>query len=239
MNIALVVAGGSGKRTGQDVPKQFLNIYDVPIFIYTLNNLETLEQIDSIIVVGPEGWENYILSYGRQCCIRKLKAVVTGGDTRHHSILNGIRHLKRELAADDAKVCIIDANRPLIPHRVFVDEIDALEECDCALALTPCHDTMIRKETSQNICIEDRSALFCGQTPEAAHLKSLVEVYERAEHDGLDLVTTALFLHYGKSIATVEGSKRSMTITTVEDFEMFRAMLGDRRIQCIKEKEDN
>lgn len=236
MNVAVVIAGGKGVRTGQDVPKQFLNVYDVPIFIYTLHNLETLDCIDEIIVVGPEGWENYISSYAKQFGIRKMKATVLGGETRYHSILNGLMYLKEHNYPGETVVAVTDANRPLVPHRVIRDCIQKLDDCACAIPLEPCYDSMFRCRSIAEVDgNEDRSQLFAGQTPETTRLKDVLAVYERAEQDQLtDYPVNALFVHYGIPAGGVPGSKKCMKITTVEDFELFRALLGDFRISGIK-----
>lgn len=236
MNVALVVAGGSGKRTGQDVPKQFLNVYDVPIFIYTLHNIELNDCIDEIVIVGPAGWENYIFSYAKQFGIKKLKTVITGGDTRFHSIFNGLTYLKEHDYAADTTVVIIDANRPLIPHRVIKESVDMLDSCDCTCAAVPCYDSIFSSQDGINLDkIENRSVLFAEQSPETVRLESVLKLYGQAEKESLfDLPTAALFVYYQKSVKAVVGSRKSMKITTVEDFELFKALLGETRISCLK-----
>ena len=76
MNVAIIIAGGSGKRMGQDVPKQFLTVNDKPIIIYTLQNFQYNNQIDEIIVVCVDGWHHVLESYAKQFGINKLKYIV-------------------------------------------------------------------------------------------------------------------------------------------------------------------
>ena len=83
-NIAIIIAGGSGKRTGQDIPKQFLTINDKPIIIYTLENFERNDYIDDIIVVCIDGWEHVLEAYAKQFGITKLKHIVKGGEIRYY-----------------------------------------------------------------------------------------------------------------------------------------------------------
>ena len=66
MNIALIIAGGSGKRMGQDIPKQFINVYDKPVLIYTLESFERHPQIDAIEVVCLDGWHEVVRAYASQ-----------------------------------------------------------------------------------------------------------------------------------------------------------------------------
>lgn len=73
MNIAVIIAGGSGKRMGQDIPKQFINVYDKPVLLYTLESFERHPQIDAIEVVCLDGWHDVLRAYARQFNITKLK----------------------------------------------------------------------------------------------------------------------------------------------------------------------
>ena len=81
MNIAIIIAGGSGKRTGQDVPKQFLTVNDKPIIVYTLENFQNNPLIDGIVAVCIDGWQHVLEAYTRQFCITKLIGIVTGGES--------------------------------------------------------------------------------------------------------------------------------------------------------------
>ena len=81
MNYAILIAGGSGARMGQDIPKQFINVYDKPILIYTLEGFQKHPQIDAIEVVCIDGWHEVLWAYAKQFGITKLKWVVSGGKT--------------------------------------------------------------------------------------------------------------------------------------------------------------
>ena len=72
MNIALIIAGGSGSRMGQDIPKQFLNVYDKPVLFYTLAGFQEHPLIDAIEVVCIDGWHNVLWAYAKQFNITKL-----------------------------------------------------------------------------------------------------------------------------------------------------------------------
>ena len=93
MNIAIIIAGGSGRRMGEDIPKQFINIFDKPVLVYTLEGFQQHPQIDAIEVVCIEGWIDVVWSYARQFNIDKLKWVILGGKTGQESIRNGVFYL--------------------------------------------------------------------------------------------------------------------------------------------------
>ena len=81
MNVALILAGGGGRRTQQEIPKQFINVNDKPIIIYTLDSFEKHPDVDAILVVCLEGWQEILRAYARQFGIKKLKWIVPGGNT--------------------------------------------------------------------------------------------------------------------------------------------------------------
>ena len=89
MTIAVIVAGGVGNRMGQSIPKQFINVYDKPILLYTLEGFERHPMVDAIEVVCIEGWEDTVWSYAQHYNISKLKWIVTGGAMVQESIRNG------------------------------------------------------------------------------------------------------------------------------------------------------
>ena len=87
--------------------------------------------------------------------------------------------------------------------------------------------------------IEDRNVLYAGQCPEAVRVKDALEIYELAEkNSSFDLPTAALFMTYERTVKAVKGSKKSMKITTREDFELFKALLGEKRLRSLKEENE-
>ena len=90
MNIALLTAGGVGNRMGQDIPKQFMCIDNIPVIIYTLQAFQYCEEIDAIAVVCLKGWEAMLRPYASQHNISKLKWIFEGGETNQDSIKNGV-----------------------------------------------------------------------------------------------------------------------------------------------------
>ena len=126
-NIALIIAGGSGKRMGQDIPKQFINVYDRPVLIYTLEGFQRHPQIDAIEVVCIDGWENVLRAYAKQYNISKLKWIVKGGATGQESIRNGVYALEG-IADPDDLIIIHDGVRPLVNSDVLTDVILTAEK---------------------------------------------------------------------------------------------------------------
>jgi 2-C-methyl-D-erythritol 4-phosphate cytidylyltransferase len=122
MNYALIIAGGSGNRMGQDIPKQFINVYDKPVLIYTLESFQRHPMVDAIEVVCLDGWHEVLWAYARQFNITKLQAVVAGGNSAQESIRNGVYDLESKDSDDDI-IIIHDGIRPLVDDTVLTDVI--------------------------------------------------------------------------------------------------------------------
>ena len=135
-NVAIVVAGGSGTRMGQDIPKQFINVFDKPVLIYTLESFQRHPDIDAIEVVCIEGWETMVEAYSKQFNIDKLKWIVRGGASVQESIRNGVEFLADKISEED-NVIIHDGIRPLIDADVLTDVIDVCNRYGNAVTSLP------------------------------------------------------------------------------------------------------
>ena len=122
MNIAIIIAGGTGHRMGQDIPKQFINVYDKPVLIYTLEGFQKHPEIDAIEVVCIDGWHDIVWAYARQFNIDKLKWIVSGGNSGQESIRNGVYNLEGKCSDDDI-IIVHDGIRPLVDATVLSDVI--------------------------------------------------------------------------------------------------------------------
>ena len=230
MNYAVITAGGMGTRSGYIVPKQFLTVNDIPIIIYTLQNITRLTCIEKVVVVVPDGWQGFMQSYAKQFNIEKLIDVAIGGTTRIESVFNGLKALQQKGIADNDMDCLIgfyDGNRPLIPESVTLEAISAARKYGAAVALEPCYDTMLECKGNLFIdAVKDRSILYRGQCPEFVQLSILNELMELVQkQDFADMPLYALLLQLGKKVSFVKGSSKGFKITTAEDVELFKAMI--------------
>ena len=136
MTIAVIVAGGVGNRMGQSIPKQFINVYDKPILLYTLEGFERHPMVDAIEVVCIEGWEDTVWSYAQHYNISKLKWIVTGGAMVQESIRNGVFSLEDKCSSDDV-IIIHDGIRPLVDAEVLTDVIRKAQQYGNAVSSMP------------------------------------------------------------------------------------------------------
>ena len=100
-NIALLIAGGSGSRMGQSIPKQFLTVNEKPVIVYTLEIFQKHPEIDSIAVVCIEGWESVLQAYANQFNITKMRHIIPGGKNGQESIRNGVYELEKHYLPSD------------------------------------------------------------------------------------------------------------------------------------------
>ena len=135
-NIALIIAGGSGARMGQDIPKQFINVYDKPVLIYTLEGFQNHPSIDAIEVVCIDGWHDALKAYAKQFGITKLQWVISGGSNCQESIRNGVYCLQGKISDDDI-VVVHDGIRPLVDESVLSDVIDKGKQYGAAVSSLP------------------------------------------------------------------------------------------------------
>ena len=167
MNIALILAGGCGSRTEQDIPKQFMNVYDKPLIIYTLENFERHPEIDGIAVVCIDGWHEVLRAYASQYGISRLNWILDGGEDGQASTHKGIQALKGICEEDDI-ILVHDAIRPFLPEEIITDAIVKCRRKGSGLSAVRCQETIVRtddgKSGSEGI---SRQEIMRVQTPQA------------------------------------------------------------------------
>lgn len=226
MNIALILAGGSGKRTEQDVPKQFMNVYDKPIIIYTLEAFQKHPDIDGIIVSCLEGWEEILRAYAREYGIDKLKWVVAGGENGQASARKALEALQDTCKEGDV-IIIHDAVRPMISGDIISDCIVTCKRHGNGLSAIRCQETIVQTEDGLcgNVNIH-RDDIMRVMTPQAYRYEKALWAHKTALEKGITnaVYTNTLMLDLGEKVYFSKGSTRNIKITTIEDVEMFKAL---------------
>jgi 2-C-methyl-D-erythritol 4-phosphate cytidylyltransferase len=229
MNNALIIAGGTGKRTQQEIPKQFINIYDKPILMYTLEGFQMHPDIHAIELVCLNGWQEIVTAYARQYNISKLKWIVEGGETGQESIRNGVYDLYKHGEADDI-VIIHDGIRPIIDMAVISDCISVCKEYGNAVSSLP-YNEQIFKTTDGMTSTEyiPRETLRRVQTPQAYTLEKLYRAYVKAFEEKIGIYgssyTNTMMVELGETLHFAAGSDKNIKITTADDIELFKSML--------------
>lgn len=229
-NIAIVFAGGTGKRMNtKSKPKQFLELHSKPILIYTLEAFNTHPEIDGIVLVMLESWISFCEELVEKFRLNKVKAVVAGGDTALQSQRIGLSKAE-ELFGTDSIVLIHDGVRPLVDEETISRNIASVKEHRTAITVTPAIETIaLKTETGEVGDIIDRSKVEMARAPQSFYLSDILEAHRKAEKEGLSFIDSASMMkHYGYKLYTVEGSPENIKITTPNDFYTFRALVDAR-----------
>lgn len=237
-NIGLLIAGGSGSRMHQDIPKQFLTVNERPVIIYTLEAFQKHPEIDALAVVCLEGWENVLSAYAKQFNITKLQYIIPGGQTGQESIRNGIFELEKHFRPDDL-VLIHDGNRPLLPAEIISDNIRVAVKNGNAICAIPCAEAIL--ETYDGIVSTGitypREKIRRTQTPHAFRLKYICDLHREAIQSGItnSVASCTLMIEMGRQVYFSTGSEKNIKLTTLDDIDIFRALLATERSSWLKQ----
>ena len=238
--IAIILAGGSGNRMGQDIPKQFLNVEDKPIIIYTLEAFQNHPKIDEIEVVCREGWENILEAYAKQFGITKLKYLAKPGETSQESIYNGVKNL-RDIAKPDDIIVVNDGVRPLVDDSVLSDVIVTCEKYGNGVTSLPYNEQIFQvDEKDPNTTVEyiPRDRLRRVSTPQAYHFGEASDAYEEAYSKNIGVggssYINTMMVELGKRLYLASGSDRNIKLTTTDDIELFTAILKTKKADWLK-----
>lgn len=231
MNIALVIAGGSGSRMNQDIPKQFINVYDKPVIIYTLEKFQKHPDIDVIAVVCLDGWHEILKAYAKQFKIEKLKYVIMGGQNGQESIRNGVFELEKYYKSDDI-VLVHDAIRPMVSLEIISDCIAKTRKFGSAVVSINCAEAMLKTENHMSSKeVVPRDKLIRTQTPQGFKLGNLSNVHKKAIEVGIEnsVASCTLMIELGEEIYFSAGSEKNIKLTTTDDIEIFKSLLQSKK----------
>lgn len=238
MNVAVIIAGGSGSRMGQDIPKQFINVYDKPVLIYTLEGFQNHPDIDLIEVVCIDGWHDVLRAYAKQFEITKLDQIVSGGNTGQESIRNGVNSLISKCSEDDV-VIIHDGIRPLVDATVLTDVIEKCKQYGNAVTSLP-YNEQIFKIDDELSTVEyiPRETLRRVSTPQAYKFGKLIRAYDEAFEKEIGIYgssyTNTMMVELGERLYFAAGSDKNIKLTTKDDLEIFKAYLKIEKDEWLK-----
>lgn len=234
MNVAIIIAGGVGSRMGQEIPKQFINVGEKPVIVYTLEAFQEHPLVDAIEVVCLAGWEQVLRAYARQYKIDKLKWVVKGGASGQESIRNGVYNFEGVLAEDD--ICIVhDGVCPMLDPEVITDVVRVAKERGNAVTSMPYNEQIFlvdKKDSATTTQYIPRETLRRVSTPQAYRFGLLDSKYHEAFEKGVGIdgsnYTNTMMVQLGVRLNFAVGSDRNIKLTTPENLEFFRAWATER-----------
>ncbi len=226
--VAIIPAGGAGKRLGLEVAKQYLLLDSLPVLVHTLNAFQMTEIVSAVVLVVPKEDEasvqkQIVEKYG----LTKVISVVAGGRERQDSVRNGLQSVSGTFDV----VIVHDGVRPFVTPELIRRVVAAAAECGAASIGVPAKDTI--KETTDDQIVSAtlrRQNLWQTQTPQAFRYDILCRAYGEAHRDhfyGTD--DASLVERTGVKVRMVTGSHENIKITTPEDLLMAEALMVNKR----------
>lgn len=234
--IGLLIAGGSGARMQQNIPKQFLIVNERPVIVYTLEAFQNHPEIGEIAVVCIGGWESVLWAYANQFNITKLKMVVPGGENGQASIRNGVYALEANHSPEDI-VLIHDAIRPMVSAEIISDCIRVTKQHGNSITVIPCAEAMMQTEDGVvSVGSYPRDRLKRTQTPQGFRIGQICNLHRRALEVGItnSVASCTLMIEMGEQVYFSAGSEKNIKLTTVEDIDIFKALLAAKRPDWLK-----
>lgn len=229
MNVAIILAGGSGTRLGGERPKQFLTVAGKMVIEHTIEAFHRNSRIDEIAIVTRVDYVDDMREMIAQNAYEKVKHVLCGGKERCHSSLAALAVYHD----DDDRLLFHDCVRPLVSQRIIDDCLDALDSYDAVDVAVPSTDTIIEVDEQGNICrIPQRSRLRNVQTPQGFRRSVIRRAFDLALQDPEFMPTddcSVVFRYLPDTrIRVVEGDTSNIKITYKEDLEFAERMLGGK-----------
>lgn len=226
MNIALLLAAGVDPTFRMDIPKQFVNVYNRPVIVYTMEVFQAHPEIDAIMVACLKGWENMVGAYAKQFHIDKLRWVIQGGCSGQETSRLAVDRLMENCASEDI-VVIHDAIRPMVSDEIISDSIYTCKKKGMGVAAVTSMDNVMMTDDGMTGRLSiSRYAFRRVQTPQTYFLGDLKKAHEEALEKDItnENDTNNMISRLGRNVNFSRGSDLNLKINTVEDVAMFKAL---------------
>ena len=223
--IAIIVAGGSGSRFGSVMPKQFLNLKGKPMLMLTIEAFDAaLDGVEHEIVVTLPGNQ---MDVWRELCVQHGFVIghrlVSGGETRWHSVKNALESIQ---AIDDVDVIAVhDGVRPLATVELISRCVMTARGQGSAVPVIPLNDSVRQINDSGSMAL-DRSTLRAVQTPQVFDARILMRAYNQP-FDSTFTDDASVVERMGHSVILVEGDQHNLKITRPMDLALAEFLLKD------------
>ena len=229
-NIAIIFAGGQGKRMGLEIPKQFLKVKGKPILAYTLEIFENNNDIDKIYISTQEEYIPYVHKIAKEYEISKIRGVVKGGQTAQDSIYNALIEARKDGNANDSIVLLHDGVRPVINQKVIEENINVAKKYGNAITCTEAYETLVISNDGKTVSeVPLRKNSYTAQAPQTFFLGDIISAHDiiRSKQNGYDNMVDACTIYkaINKTVHLVKGNRGNIKITTPEDVYIFKAYL--------------
>lgn len=229
MNILLLMMGGSGTRFGANIPKQYIELENRPIFSYILEAHQNCAHIDKIVIVSHGNWIGYVEEWAKWLDADKVVSVVEGGANRSSSVKNGIMSMKDWVQPDDV-ILIHDATHPYCDENGIAQVIDAVNTYGGSTLGQAQYDTVYQMNEDNFLDrVIPRQRVVSGASPEAFPYHTLYAIYSSADEDELERMTSAgaIALARGIPMKVIVSDVLNLKITYPGDLHLLTLLLHD------------
>lgn len=223
--IAIVLAGGQGKRMGTEVQKQYLDIAGKPLLYYSLHTFQESGIIDEIILVTGEGQVEYVQKrFVDEYKFTKVSRIVEGGKERYDSVWSGLCAVREMEHMENSYVFIHDSARPFVTEEILIRCYETVEHTKACVVGVPSKDTI--KLVDENVCAKetpDRNYVWIIQTPQVFESSLIIEAYSKLmNRDNIQVTDDAMVVEQqlGLPVKMVKGSYENIKVTTPEDLDV-------------------
>lgn len=217
---AVILAGGTSKRFGKTLPKQFVQVGKKALLLWSVSTFLEVVEIAKIVIVLPEEW----FEFGKHLVLSNVRTdklqFVSGGGTRTKSLLRALHFVQENYGLKDEDMAVThDAARPFVRKEHIVRSIELCEKASAATLALPATDTVGVSDGEKLVGLTERSRTFMVQTPQTFRIKVFLELYERLTEDQRASLTdaTGVFILNGQPVAIVEGDPTNIKVTTEFD----------------------
>jgi 2-C-methyl-D-erythritol 4-phosphate cytidylyltransferase len=229
--IAVILAAGSGERSGFDIPKQFIKLAGKPIVEHTISIFQNSSSIDEIIIVTSANCIEKIEDIVTNLAFTKVKKIISGGKERFESSLAAINASEKDSENFNTKLIFHDAVRPLVNDRIIQDVVQALNQYNAVDVVVPTTDTMISADPITNTIdsVPERKKLRNGQTPQGFSWETIKSAYTLALKDPNFKTTDdcGVVFNYlpDEKVYLVKGESNNIKLTYKEDLQIIDKLL--------------
>lgn len=226
--VGVILAAGSGSRTGLSTPKQFLLLGGKTVLEHSVQTFNDHPGIDQVVIVTSPEFISKVQGIVKDNYWTKVTTVLPGGKERFDSSLAAVRHFSGN---PDLVMLFHDAARPLVSARIISDTLKAMETFNAVDVAIPAVDTIVQCDAAGTVMesVQNRNLLWRMQTPQGFRQKTISKAYEVALRDPAFTATddcgTVLRYLPDEKVGIVRGDERNIKLTYAEDLNLLEFML--------------
>lgn len=220
VNNVIIVAGGKGLRMGGELPKQFLNIAAKPILMRTIEAFYRFDSAINIIVVLSPDFKSYWFALCQQLSFNIPHQIANGGETRFHSVKNGLEYVK------EGVVAVHDAARPFASTNLIKKTFEFAQLKSAVVPVINVTDSLRKINADGSSQIIDRSEIRQVQTPQVFSVDVLKQAY-RYDYDKSFTDDASVVEKSGVDVHLIEGEVTNIKITTPFDLKIAEVILKE------------